>query len=68
MNNRNIRIITDSFTQCELCQRWERLDKADETGWRTIPLFNIKNDRGREIWVCEVCWDKKQEEEEEDEE
>jgi hypothetical protein len=64
MRTRKIKIITDSLSRCEnkKCRKWVRLDPVDETGWRTIPLLNIFNDKGKEIFVCEECWDVKEKE------
>lgn len=68
-SNKRIKIITDLFCQCELCKKWLRLYDEDGNGWRTIPLFNrtimtTDNQLWGELWICEECWDKKEEEEE----
>ena len=61
-----IQVVTDTFTQCQnpRCQKWLRLfGTGDETGWRTIPLYNVKDYSGKkEIWVCEQCFDSVQQE------
>lgn len=58
---KQIKVITDMFSQCDKCSKWVRLYPEDELRMRTIPLFNIiSNDK--KIWVCEQCFDKHQEE------
>ena len=55
---KQIPIVKGSFVRCQnrKCRKWIKLGKPDETGMTTIPLFNaLKN--GKEIWLCNDCWE-----------
>lgn len=56
---RTIRIINDTFAQCEACSMWVRLYPVDETNMRTVPLTNIQDIKINTTrrWICFDCHD-----------